>query len=236
MNLKQVKEVTERKRGRPRRGTELNSADMLDAALKTFAAHGFEQTSLRTIATAAGVDVALISYRYGSKLDLWKAIVSEVARETVELLEAGITRSESIDRADRMDHVLSEVIDVIWRRPQFSQIMFLEITTNRDEERRAFIAEVLAKPFFERLHPFMENSLIGTARELPFDTKLGMIASIALAGLLSSTRDFMGQFTDIARQDDLLRQHVKLIVRTIWAEPNVALSRPERDARPIRGS
>lgn len=234
--MKQVKEVSERKRGRPRRGAEQNSADILDAALQTFARHGFEQTSLRTIAAAAGVDVALISYRYGSKLDLWKAIVSEVASETVELLEDGIARSQSIDQADRMDHVWSEAIEVIWRRPQFSQIMFLEITANRDEERRAFIAEALAKPFFELLYPFMQSSLSASARAVPFDTKLGMIASIALAGLLSSTRDFMGQFTDIARQDDLLRQQVKLLVRTIWAEPNIALSRPEHEARPIRGS
>src|SRR3546814_16404936 len=50
------------------------------AALTRFADPGFDATGLRDIAADAGVDVALISYKFGSKLALWKAVV-ERARQ-----------------------------------------------------------------------------------------------------------------------------------------------------------
>jgi AcrR family transcriptional regulator len=217
--VKQVKNVTERKRGRPRRGAEQNAEGLLDAAMETFAANGFEQTSLRAIATTAGVDVALISYRYGSKMGLWQAIVTEVARETVELLESAIDRARERPQAQRVDFISSEVVEVIWRRTHFSRILFSEIIHSRDEERKDFIEEALAKPFLEVLYPFVQSSLDASGQQRPFDTKLGMMASIALAGLLSSTREFTGRFVEVARQDDILQNQVKQLIKSMWTAP-----------------
>lgn len=217
--MKQVKDVSERKRGRPPRGQEQNAEGLLDAALETFAANGFEQTSLRAIAAAAGVDVALISYRYGSKMGLWKAIVTDVARETVELLEAAIARAETRPETERVDFIASEVVDVIWRRPHFSKILFSEIITNSDAERNDFIEQALVKPFFKLLHPFMEKSLDAVGQQPPFDSKLGMMATVALSGLISSTREFTGRFAEVANHDEVLQDHVKQMIKRMWAGP-----------------
>ncbi|MBU0736496.1 MAG: TetR family transcriptional regulator [Alphaproteobacteria bacterium] len=187
--------------------------------METFAANGFEQTSLRAIAATAGVDVALISYRYGSKMGLWQAIVTEVARETVELLEAAIARAQDRPQAERVDFISSEVVDVIWRRTHFSRIMFSEIIQSRDEERKDFIEEALAKPFLEVVYPFVQSSLEAAGQKRPFDIKLGMMASIALAGLLSSTREFTGRFVEVARQDEMLQYQVKQIIKSMWTGP-----------------
>ncbi len=196
--------------------------------METFAANGFEQTSLRAIAATAGVDVALISYRYGSKMGLWEAIVTEVARETVELLEAAIARAQDRPQAERVDFISSEVVDVIWRRTHFSRIMFSEIIQSRDEERKDFIEEALAKPFLEVVYPFVQSSLEAAGQKRPFDIKLGMMASIALAGLLSSTREFTGRFVEVARQDEMLQYQVKQIIKSMWTGPaNNALPTPQ---------
>ncbi|QGG92673.1 TetR family transcriptional regulator [Agrobacterium sp. MA01] len=226
--VKQVKNVPERKRGRPRRGAEQNAEGLLEAAMETFAANGFEQTSLRAIAATAGVDVALISYRYGSKMGLWQAIVTEVARETVELLEAAIARAQDRPQAERVDFISSEVVDVIWRRTHFSRIMFSEIIQSRDEERKDFIEEALAKPFLEVVYPFVQSSLEAAGQKRPFDIKLGMMASIALAGLLSSTREFTGRFVEVARHDEMLQYQVKQIIKSMWTGPaNNAVPTPQ---------
>ncbi len=45
----------------------------MDAASALFAAHGFQATTIRGIAAAAGVDSALIRHYYGSKDDLFAA-------------------------------------------------------------------------------------------------------------------------------------------------------------------
>lgn len=47
---------------------------ILDAAEALFAEHGYDGVTLRRIATEAGVDVALASYHFGKKLDLFQAV------------------------------------------------------------------------------------------------------------------------------------------------------------------
>ncbi|WP_227997985.1 TetR/AcrR family transcriptional regulator [Nocardia australiensis] len=49
-----------------------------DAALKLFAAKGFEQTSLREVADAVGITKASLYYHYASKLDLLVAIIDPI--------------------------------------------------------------------------------------------------------------------------------------------------------------
>src|SRR3546814_10489971 len=66
------------------------------AALRRFADQGFDRASLRDIAADAGVDAALISYKFGSKLGLWKAVVERVGTVTLEqIAAAAAARSES---------------------------------------------------------------------------------------------------------------------------------------------
>ena len=47
---------------------------ILNAAEALFAQHGFDGVTLRQIAAQAGVDVALASYHFGKKLDLFDAV------------------------------------------------------------------------------------------------------------------------------------------------------------------
>lgn len=64
---------------------------LLDAAEQLFAHRGFHGVSLRDITEAAGVDVALVSYHFGSKRALFTAVFERRAevlnRERLELLE-----------------------------------------------------------------------------------------------------------------------------------------------------
>jgi AcrR family transcriptional regulator len=65
---------------------------ILDAAERLFAQRGFHGVSLRDIAQAARVDVALSSYHFGGKRELFTAVFERRAevlnRERLELLEA----------------------------------------------------------------------------------------------------------------------------------------------------
>jgi AcrR family transcriptional regulator len=64
---------------------------ILDAAEELFAQRGFYGVSLRDITQAAGVDVALVSYHFGGKRELFTAVFERRAevlnRERLELLE-----------------------------------------------------------------------------------------------------------------------------------------------------
>ena len=77
-------------RARPAKGR------ILDAAERLFAQHGFYGVSVRDITDAAGVDVALVSYHFGGKRELFTAVFQRRAEllnaERLEMLE-GVRRA-----------------------------------------------------------------------------------------------------------------------------------------------
>jgi AcrR family transcriptional regulator len=62
---------------RPKRTTK---DKLMDAAEKLFAKRGFHAASLRDITTAAGVDLALVNYHFGSKNGLLAAVLDRRGR------------------------------------------------------------------------------------------------------------------------------------------------------------
>ncbi len=65
---------------------------ILDAAESLFMEHGFEATSLRSITAAAGVNLAAVNYHFGSKEELFQAVLTRrldpMNRERLDLLTA----------------------------------------------------------------------------------------------------------------------------------------------------
>jgi AcrR family transcriptional regulator len=64
---------------------------ILDAAEQLFMEHGFEATSLRSLTTAAAVNLAAVNYHFGSKEELFQAVLTRrldpMNQERIELLE-----------------------------------------------------------------------------------------------------------------------------------------------------
>ncbi|TDL72812.1 TetR/AcrR family transcriptional regulator [Rhodococcus qingshengii] len=58
--------------------------ELLKSASKLFSTKGFEGTSLREIAIDANVNMALIKYHFGSKLDLWKEVISKLSHSVLQ--------------------------------------------------------------------------------------------------------------------------------------------------------
>ncbi len=64
---------------------------ILDAAESLFMEHGFEATSLRQLTAAAGVNLAAVNYHFGSKEELFQAVLTRrldpMNQERIALLE-----------------------------------------------------------------------------------------------------------------------------------------------------
>jgi AcrR family transcriptional regulator len=58
------------------RGPGATKDRILDAAEALFMEHGFEATSLRSITTTAGVNLAAVNYHFGSKEELFQAVLT----------------------------------------------------------------------------------------------------------------------------------------------------------------
>ena len=63
---------------------------ILDAAEALFTEHGFEATSLRQLTTAAGVNLAAVNYHFGTKEELFQAVLTRrldpMNQERIDLL------------------------------------------------------------------------------------------------------------------------------------------------------
>jgi AcrR family transcriptional regulator len=81
-----------------RTGSPDTRAEILDAAREVFSAVGFDRTTIRGIATKAGVDPALIHHYFGSKQELF-AVSIDLPITTAEEVRAAFTEGgENIGR------------------------------------------------------------------------------------------------------------------------------------------
>ena len=92
---------------------------ILDTAEELFALHGYDGVTLRQIATGADVDVALASYHFGKKLDLFNAVFERRAASLNESrLEALLACQTS---AGKKGPSVEEIIEAFLRPLELAQ-------------------------------------------------------------------------------------------------------------------
>ncbi len=152
--------VKRRGRGRPTEANSDTSSAIARAALQRFAAQGFEATSLREIAGDAGVDVALISYRFGGKHDLWQAIVTQAASDLREALEAALEYMALSPARDRLGHSARAFLAYLLDRPEVPRLLLRDITI--DSDRSQWLLDKLSLPlhrhFIDLAHAAAQQS------------------------------------------------------------------------------
>jgi AcrR family transcriptional regulator len=79
---------------------------LLDAGAELFATHSFEEISMRELAEAAGVSKPLLYHYFPSKIDLFKAAVSEKAEELQRLIEP----SSDVPAIEQLSQVLDSYL------------------------------------------------------------------------------------------------------------------------------
>ena len=105
---------------------------ILAAGRAAFAAHGFDGTTLREVADRAGVQHQLIVYHFGTKLALWKAVVSDICAENKTWL-AGIARTEiQVGAAAALSELVSTFVRFTARRPELHRMLTFESGGNNE--------------------------------------------------------------------------------------------------------
>lgn len=182
-----------RGRGRPSEPDTDTSAAIATAALHRFAARGFEATSLREIAHDAGVDVALISYRFGGKLGLWKAIVSQAADDLRRALDRALRESAAASAKERLAHSARAFLAYLLDRPEVPRLLLRDITI--DSDRSQWLLDTLSLP----LHRHFIELAQAAAQEqsaAPRHLQLRMANFIYSAASTVARRERLGRLVD----------------------------------------
>lgn len=100
-------------------------ARLLAAATESFSRKGFESSSLRAIADDAGVAFQLIPYYFGSKEDLWFAVVDALFSDLVSM-GTGLTFDRSKDVQAQFLHHIRQILRYWMEKPQLKMILTQE--------------------------------------------------------------------------------------------------------------
>ena len=187
--------AVKRRRGRPSESgaaTDTGEA-IVSAALIRFAAQGFEATSLREIAAVAGVDVALISYRFGGKLGLWKAIVSQAANDLRVALSQAIAETGSCSPQERLHHSARAFLVYLLARPEVPRLLLRDITW--DSERSQWLCDTMSSPL-QRHFVELARAATNERSEVPAHLEFKVAHFIYSAASTVARRDRLGLLID----------------------------------------
>jgi AcrR family transcriptional regulator len=114
---------------------------IIETAERLFADKGFDATSVRDIAEEASVNVAMISYYFGSKEKLLESLFTYRSETTLLTLE-GMLQDNKATVLQKVYSLIDYYIDKIFSQPCFHQIMMREQITNFRTTTAALIMDV----------------------------------------------------------------------------------------------
>ncbi|MEM1434634.1 MAG: TetR/AcrR family transcriptional regulator [Pseudomonadota bacterium] len=96
------------------------------AALAAFADRGYDGASTRQIADLAGVKQQLITYHYGSKLDLWKVVADRLFTGYREHQQARLAGLAGVDDVTTTRLLIRDYLEYCAHHPQLAKFMMHE--------------------------------------------------------------------------------------------------------------
>lgn len=104
---------------------------ILEASEQLFARKGFDGTSVRDIAEEAGVNLAMISYYFGSKEKLMEALFDYRAGYVKMAVEA-LLKDDSLSPFDKINKLIDTYVDRVMQKQRFHKVMICEQVINKN--------------------------------------------------------------------------------------------------------
>jgi TetR/AcrR family transcriptional regulator len=134
----------ERPRGRPKAKDAPATADqILSAALRAFATHGYEGVSVRTLNRELGVSHNLLNQRFRSKQGLWYAAVDWGFGNLVREIESAYDPTVT-DPLDQLGLVIRRFLEYSADHPELLGLMNIE--GGQDTERLSYVFRTYIEP------------------------------------------------------------------------------------------
>lgn len=125
--------------------TDFNEKRMqiLLIAEKLFAENGFEKTSIRTIAKEADINIAMVSYYFGSKEKLLEALI--IYRTSDLKIKIENLSHEKLDPVEKIDKLIELYINRIRCNKGIYRILHFEFSSEEKEDKLKVLNEVRDK-------------------------------------------------------------------------------------------
>lgn len=123
--------------------TEYNDKQLaiINTAEKLFAVNGFDGTSVRDIAQEAGVNVAMISYYFGSKEKLMEAVF-EQRTVNIRLKIENLLQNDKLTHLEKVNVLIDDYVDKFIAQQEFHRIMMREQLVDKESAITTLIYEL----------------------------------------------------------------------------------------------
>lgn len=189
---------------------------ILIAAEELFAERGFDGTSVRELAEKADVNVAMISYYFGSKEKLFESLVeyrSLAMREQIQ----GLNKDYN-DPVLRIEGLIDLYVDKIFSNPGYHRILHRQISLQQRSDLNNAIISILIKNLDAVSELIRQGINDKVFREIDVEmfiaTLLGTISQVILSSLFCTK--LMGESADTkSMTSDKIKERVKVYLKDL---------------------
>jgi TetR/AcrR family transcriptional regulator len=170
---------SERPRGRPKASDSVPIEEILDKALSMFATVGYDGMSMRTLNRELGVSHNLIHQRFGTKEELWRAVVDYGFGRLVRQMQ-GLFDPTISDPLEQLRLAVHRFVVYSADHPELVALMNIE--ARQDTERLTYIYDTYIEPLLKdvaRLLAHLADQ--GVIRPIPLRTFHFLLAHGATA-------------------------------------------------------
>lgn len=181
---------------------------ILEVAERLFATYGFEGTSVRDISKEAEVNIAMISYYFGSKEKLLEAVFMMRGHEIKQQIESMI-QNQTLSPLDKIFQLIDSYVDRMMRRQNFHKLVVREQMLMKESATLSFIYDL------KRRNQELIRSLIKEGQEKGtfkknIDIPLMMITLIGTANQLITTQHIYKELNNLQDMpDEQFQKHLK---------------------------
>ena len=182
---------------------------LIEAAEKLFAAKGFDGTSVRDIADTAGVNLAMISYYFGSKEKLFEAMFA-YRSENFKLQLESMLHNKELEPFQKVERLIDQYIQKLTDHQCFHRIMVREQMMNNN----GFIASQIQA--LKSRNQSLIRDLIREGQEKNIfkkevDVPLLMMTMIGTVSQLVTTQHFYKQMNNLeSLSEEEFQQHIRV--------------------------
>jgi AcrR family transcriptional regulator len=214
---KRVPSPPHEKNGRRRLSAEDRHKQLLSVAVAVFSKHGFEATTTKAIADAAGVSEGIIFQHFATKDDLYADILDYKAQESgVEEWKEELRKcAERCDDEGLVRSLVERILQSLRLDPQFHRLMY----------QAALGGHALPKIMAERRLPFfsfLRDYIVARQKQGVFracDPGVAVLAMLSMPTYYVLTRTLLGISVLKLSEREMIRDFTQLILNGLQASP-----------------
>jgi len=181
---------------------------IINTAERLFALTGFDGTSVRDIAKEANVNIAMISYYFGSKEKLMEAVF-EQRTAAMRLKVENLMQNREMTNLQKVNILIDDYVEKFISQQEFHKIMMREQLIEKNTPIAGFIHEVKKRNLHSIKQLIQDGQKSGEFKK-NIDTVLMMITMVGTVSQMISSQNFYKEINNMQEMTEIeFRKHLR---------------------------